>query len=66
MKTTHIVQDPKMHDYSTPRFFCAKCHVVAYARGSSFANCERVKNRLVKMHDKSGCDGTVEYRAGIL
>jgi len=51
-------------DKSQPRVYCLKCNEVVYCEPPRYTP-ERARNKLKRIHKESGCDGEIEYMAGV-
>ena len=51
-------------DWRQPRVFCRKCGEIVYCEFPSMRP-ERAKRKLKGIHEQTGCDGEIEYVAGI-
>jgi len=53
-------------DTSRPRVFCLKCETVIYCDDiwTDFPP-RTAERRLKRIHERTGCDGEIEYMAGV-
>lgn len=51
-------------DRTQPRVYCQKCGEVVYCEFPQYRP-EKAKKRLARIHKETGCDGEIEYAAGV-